>query len=121
MSPGRDERMRRWRLVLGAADSGADAGVPLTGDDARIDAALGALYDSDERPGLEPAGKRQVGLGASAPAVELGRVAAARMPVRTMPAAKGARRLVRTFARVVVGGVKGMCIPGSIHLACTLG
>src|SRR5580693_5286050 len=66
MSPGHDERMRRWRLVLGAADG---TGVALTGDDARIDAALGALYDSDERPGLEPAGKRQRGLGASAPRV----------------------------------------------------
>ena len=66
MSPGDDERMRRWRLVLGAADG---TGVALTGDDARIDAALGALYDSDERPGLEPAGKRQAGLGASAPRV----------------------------------------------------
>ena len=66
MSPGHDERMRRWRLVLGAADG---TGVPLTGDDARIDAALGALYDSDEGPGLEPAGKRQSGLGASAPRV----------------------------------------------------
>src|SRR3984957_12906556 len=59
--------MRRWRLVLGAADSGV--GVPLTGDDARIDAALGALYDSEESPGREPAGKRQAGLGASAPRV----------------------------------------------------
>src|SRR6202021_3512736 len=58
--------MRRWRLVLGAADR---TDVPLTGDDERIDAALGALYDSDESPGLEAAGKRQVGLGASAPRV----------------------------------------------------
>ena len=69
MSTGHDERMRRWRLVLGAADG---TGVSLTGDDARIDAALGALYDSDERPGLEPAGTRQGGvggLGASAPRV----------------------------------------------------
>src|SRR6202021_1977374 len=47
----------------------AGADVPWTGDDERIDAALGALYDSDERPGLEPAGKRQEGLGASAPRV----------------------------------------------------
>ncbi|HEY6311681.1 MAG TPA: VWA domain-containing protein [Streptosporangiaceae bacterium] len=67
MSAGHDERMRRWRLVLGAADL---AGAPLTGDDARIDAALGALYDSDEGGGgLEPSGPRQSGLGASAPRV----------------------------------------------------
>src|ERR1700758_4451789 len=66
MSTGHDERMRRWRLVLGAADG---TGVSLTGDDARIDAALGALYDSDESPGLEPARTRPGGLGASAPQV----------------------------------------------------
>src|ERR1700758_2576480 len=68
MSTGHDERMRRWRLVLGAADG---TGVSLTGDDARIDAALGALYDSDSEAGagLEPAGKRPAGLSASAPRV----------------------------------------------------
>jgi Mg-chelatase subunit ChlD len=67
MTTGHDERMRRWRLVLGAADG---TGVPLSGDDARIDAALGALYDSDEGGlGREPAGPRQSGLGASAPRV----------------------------------------------------
>ena len=47
--------------------------LPLTGDDARIDAALGALYDSDSDSdaggGPEPTGKRQAGLGASAPRV----------------------------------------------------
>jgi Mg-chelatase subunit ChlD len=70
MSAGHDERMRRWRLVLGAADLGGDAGVTLTGDDARIDAALGALYDSEESGGgLEPSGPRRSGLGASAPRV----------------------------------------------------
>ena len=68
MSTGHDERMRRWRLVLGAADG---TGVSLGGDDARIDAALSALYDSesDGGAGLEPAGKRRAGLGASAPRV----------------------------------------------------
>ena len=66
MTADYDERMRRWRLVLGAADG---TGMPLHGDDARIDAALGALYDSDEGAGLEPAAKRQAGLGASAPRV----------------------------------------------------
>ena len=68
MSAGHDERMRRWRLVLGAAD---EKGVPLTGDDARIDAALGAVYDSDEgggEPGT-PSWPRSSGLGASAPRV----------------------------------------------------
>ena len=69
MSAGHDERMRRWRLVLGAADVRGDAEVPLAGDDARIDATLGALYDSDQRAGLQAAGQRQAGLGASAPRV----------------------------------------------------
>lgn len=50
------ERLRRWRLVLGggAADG---TGVGLSGADARVDGALGALYD------------REGGLGASAPRV----------------------------------------------------
>jgi Mg-chelatase subunit ChlD len=82
MSAGHDERMRRWRLVLGAADG---TGVSLGGDDARIDAALGALYDSapdsgsDSGSGGSGSGSgdsgsgsgsgRQAGLGASAPRV----------------------------------------------------
>jgi Mg-chelatase subunit ChlD len=69
VSAGHDERMRRWRLVLGAAGAGEVTGVSLAGDDARIDDALGALYDSDEGAGLQPAGPRQAGLGASAPRV----------------------------------------------------
>jgi len=69
VSAGHDERMRRWRLVLGAADLGGGAGEPLAGDDARIDAALGALYDSDEGGALQPGGRQQPGLAASAPRV----------------------------------------------------
>jgi Mg-chelatase subunit ChlD len=75
--PQADERMRRWRLVLGGVADGT--GVPLTGDDARIDAALGALYDagpgSEAGPGSgagdggQAGGRRQSGLGASAPRV----------------------------------------------------
>lgn len=61
------ERLRRWRLVLGrAAECGGGAdGLPgeLLGgrgdDDGRIDAALEALYDSD----------RSAGLGSSSPNV----------------------------------------------------
>jgi Mg-chelatase subunit ChlD len=67
MSPP-PERMRRWRLALGAADG---TGVELTGDDVQMDAALGALYDAgpeaDGGPGA--AGSRHAGLGASAPQV----------------------------------------------------
>jgi hypothetical protein len=48
--------MRRWRLVLGGADDGT--GTSLGGDDARIDAALSALYDSDadQSSSSQPAG-----------------------------------------------------------------
>ena len=77
MSDGYDERMRRWRLVLG------DAGLklPLSGADAGVDAALGALYDSDGDGGGQggqgggggrdgqPGTSRRGGLGASAPRV----------------------------------------------------
>jgi Mg-chelatase subunit ChlD len=77
MTDGYDERMRRWRLVLG------DAGVklPLSGADAGVDAALGALYDSggdgggQGGPGApggsggQPGTGRQASLGASAPRV----------------------------------------------------
>ena len=38
------ERLRRWRLVLGGGDADG-TGSELRGDDRRIDAALGALYD----------------------------------------------------------------------------
>jgi len=71
---GSDERMRRWRLVLGEAGTGQ----PLSGADAGIDAALAALYDSgpggqggagQAGPGGRPGAGRQAGLGASAPRV----------------------------------------------------
>jgi Mg-chelatase subunit ChlD len=67
MTGGPDERLRRWRLALGGADDGI--GVPLNGFDARIDSALGALYDSDAGGGRQGARPRQAGLGASAPRV----------------------------------------------------
>lgn len=59
------ERIRRWRLVLGGADDGT--GAALTGDDARIDAALAAVYDAPPRTGR--GARRQGGLGSSAPGV----------------------------------------------------
>jgi Mg-chelatase subunit ChlD len=63
------ERMRRWRLILGGADDGT--GASLGGDDARIDAALGALYDADadQGSGSQTGRQRGSGLAASAPRV----------------------------------------------------
>jgi Mg-chelatase subunit ChlD len=68
------ERLRRWRLLLGAAaDAGLGVGVGQPGgapglskSDQEMDAALAALYDADARP---PTGPRSAGLGASAPSV----------------------------------------------------
>ena len=44
------ERLRRWRMVLGAADaeweSSERGGVQLSGHDKQMDAALSALYDA---------------------------------------------------------------------------
>src|SRR6266540_5678522 len=60
------ERLRRWRLVLGGGDDGTGAG--LGGTDKRLDAALSALYDAPE-PDEEPDRKRTGGLGGSAPRV----------------------------------------------------
>jgi len=63
------ERLRRWRLVLGATDAGgADGtGVSLAGEQAGLDAALAAVYDA--RPGGRSGRDRRGGLGASAPSV----------------------------------------------------
>jgi hypothetical protein len=58
------ERLRRWRLVLGGSSDGT--GSALQGDDLRMDAALAAIYDT---PPAGRGGRRQGGLGASAPKV----------------------------------------------------
>jgi hypothetical protein len=64
--PDGEQRLRRWRLVLGkaaqcgdAASGGVGLPVELHGDDAAVDNVLEALYDSD----------RSAGLGSSAPNV----------------------------------------------------
>ena len=59
------ERLRRWRLVLGESADEA-LGARLAGPDAGMDAALAALYENG--PG-DPGGPRASGLGASAPRV----------------------------------------------------
>jgi len=74
------ERLRRWRLLLGSPAAAALGGGALTGEDAGIDGALGALYDGDGRTagggrgGMAGTGGRRSaardgGLGASAPRV----------------------------------------------------
>ncbi|MDG9681699.1 VWA domain-containing protein [Streptomyces sp. DH18] len=65
------ERLRRWRMVLGA-DSADSTGRTLTGQDAAMDGALDALYGggAGKKPGGgRGAGGRSAGLGASAPSV----------------------------------------------------
>src|SRR5262245_31776407 len=60
-----DERLRRWRLILGGGQA-EGTGTSLSGDDAGMDAALAALYgdgDSDE------SSERGAGLGSSSPKV----------------------------------------------------
>lgn len=66
------ERLRRWRLMLGAASGSAGSGAEIPGEgtglspeDVRIDAALAALYDTPD----PDAGPRGSGLGGSAPRV----------------------------------------------------
>ncbi|WP_406146502.1 VWA domain-containing protein [Streptomyces sp. NBC_01012] len=69
-----DERLRRWRLVLGAdraegTDSAEGTGRALTGDDAAMDEALTALYEGGKKPRGRSRAERSGGLGASAPSV----------------------------------------------------
>lgn len=51
MTDPRNERLRRWRLVLGG-DAADGTGTTLHGQDVRIDACLAALYDSERKGGL---------------------------------------------------------------------
>ena len=60
-----DERMRRWRLVLGS-EADPETGTTLSSEDRSVDAALAALYDAV--PG-ESSTQRAAGLGSSAPRV----------------------------------------------------
>ncbi len=59
-----DDRVRRWRLILGG-DSDGGTGVSLTAEDARRDAVLDALYGRGS--GSDP--QRRGGLGGSSPRV----------------------------------------------------
>lgn len=64
------ERLRRWRMVLGAGDAESPdgTGVSLDGEDRQMDAALSALYDAPPSSGQRGRNQRRAGgLGASAP------------------------------------------------------
>ncbi|MFF5918112.1 VWA domain-containing protein [Streptomyces flavochromogenes] len=63
-----DERLRRWRLVLGGAEADG-TGRTLTGTDAAMDGALTALYGRRNQGGDRTGRDRSAGLGASAPSV----------------------------------------------------
>jgi Mg-chelatase subunit ChlD len=65
---GPEDRMRRWRLVLGG-ERADGTGVSLTGDDARMDGALEKLYGGGGDEGRPRPGRRSAGLGDSAPSV----------------------------------------------------
>ncbi len=64
-----DERLRRWRLILGGHEADG-TGRQLTGADVSIDRALDALYRGGGAGGSDGhSGDRRGGLGASAPNV----------------------------------------------------
>ncbi|GGU91484.1 VWA domain-containing protein [Streptomyces litmocidini] len=67
-TPTDDERLRRWRLVLGGGEADG-TGRALTGTDAAMDGALTALYDRPGESGPRTGRDRSAGLGASAPSV----------------------------------------------------
>src|SRR5262245_26105882 len=65
----KDERLRRWRLLLGG--HAEESGSTLTGVDVEIDRALASLYepDSDDGGDLTKRAKRKGGTGGSQPGV----------------------------------------------------
>ncbi|MER6651455.1 VWA domain-containing protein [Streptomyces sp. NPDC000971] len=67
-APADDERLRRWRMVLGA-EGAEGTGRTLTGRDEAMDGALTALYDEGRKLAGRSGAERAGGLGASAPSV----------------------------------------------------
>lgn len=67
MTDEEEERLRRWRLLLGAdpPEQGGEGAVSLDADDRIVDRALAALYDREA--GASQGSARSAGLGASAP------------------------------------------------------
>jgi hypothetical protein len=62
------ERLKRWRLVLGGGDCDG-TGCQLSGQDARLDGAMEALYDRLMSPEEKEKNRMNVGKGASRPNV----------------------------------------------------
>ncbi|TYQ26273.1 VWA domain-containing protein [Pseudanabaena sp. UWO310] len=62
-----EQRLRRWRLILGGGAADGIGGACLSDRDLAMDAALGALYSNDESP--EMSQERRGGLGSSSPKV----------------------------------------------------
>jgi Mg-chelatase subunit ChlD len=65
MTQNEDERLRRWRLLLGSQEADG-TGCRLSGADLAMDNALSALYHSDAWVGLR---QRSGGLGSSSPKI----------------------------------------------------
>ncbi|EFG65199.1 von Willebrand factor, type A [Streptomyces sp. SPB074] len=63
------ERLRRWRLVLGGERGAEGTGVSLSGRDLAMDKTLAALYGRRDGGDGQARGRRQGGLGGSAPDV----------------------------------------------------
>lgn len=62
------ERLRRWRLVLGGGEA-EGTGAALDRDDTRIDVALSSVYDAAPKRAKGSGTRREGGLARSAPAV----------------------------------------------------
>lgn len=67
-APDPNERVRRWRLMLGAEQNDGTA-CQLGGDDIGMDSCLTALYDANQEGEERQGRSRRGGLGASAPNV----------------------------------------------------
>lgn len=64
-----NDTLKRWRLILGG-DEADGTGLRLSGDDAGMDAALGALYEFERKKSFEYPGEKQGGgSGKSQPSV----------------------------------------------------
>ncbi|MET7640461.1 VWA domain-containing protein [Streptomyces sp. NPDC005438] len=69
MTVDSQERLRRWRLVLGGERAGEGTGCQLSGGDADMDRTLTALYGQRGGGGGGGGGTRSAGLNGSAPRV----------------------------------------------------